>query len=38
MGEFHDGNGGWTWWGRGSINSTTRFWVAINDQPANPWN
>ena len=37
MGEFHDGGGGWTWWGRGSISSATRFWVAINDQPANPW-
>lgn len=44
MGEFHDGkvNGlpdGW----RYSVNRTTlpaspRFWVAINDQNANPWN
>jgi hypothetical protein len=38
MGEFHDGNGGWTWWGWGDISSGTRFWVAIDDQPANPWN
>jgi hypothetical protein len=38
MGEFHDGSGGWTWWGRGNISSATRFWVAINDQAANPWN
>lgn len=38
MGEFHDGNGGWTWWARGNISSATRFWVAINDQLANPWN
>ncbi|REG32195.1 hypothetical protein ATI61_105523 [Archangium gephyra] len=38
MGEFHDGGGGWGWWAAGSISTTTRFWVAINDQPANPWN
>jgi hypothetical protein len=38
MGEFHDGNGGWSWWGRGNISSATRFWVAINDQAGNPWN
>jgi hypothetical protein len=37
MAEFHDGNGGWTWWGVGNISSSTRFWVAIDDQPANPW-
>lgn len=38
MGEFHDGNGGWHWWAEGDISDTTRFWVAINDQTANPWN
>jgi hypothetical protein len=37
MGEFHDGGGGWTWWGQGTISSFSRFWVAIDDQPANPW-
>ena len=39
MAEFHDGGGGWTIWAAGSIPAgTTRFWTAINDQPANPWN
>jgi hypothetical protein len=46
MAEFHDGyygqnfaySGGWSYWGQGSIPSGTRFWTAINDQPANPWN
>jgi hypothetical protein len=38
MGEFHDGGGGWTWWGQGVISAASRFWVAIDDQPANPWN
>ena len=38
MAEFHDGNGGWTWWAQGVISGASRFWVAINDQPANPWN
>ena len=38
MGEFHDGGGGWTWWAQGVISGASRFWVAINDQPANPWN
>jgi hypothetical protein len=44
--EFHDGHygadesltGGWTFWAYGTIPSTTRFWTAINDSPANPWN
>jgi ABC-type phosphate transport system substrate-binding protein len=44
--EFHDGyygpglttSGGWSYWGYGSLSTTTRFWVAINDQLANPWN
>ena len=46
MAEFHDGyygpnfeyGGGWTYWGAGSLPWGTRFWTAINDQPANPWN
>lgn len=38
MAEFHDGGGGWSWWGQGVISSANRFWVAISDQPANPWN
>ncbi|QRN97582.1 hypothetical protein JRI60_00355 [Archangium violaceum] len=38
MAEFHDGNGGWGFWAQGTLSTTTRFWVAINDQPANPWN
>jgi hypothetical protein len=38
MAEFHDGNGGWTWWAEGTPLSTVRVWVAIDDQPANPWN
>jgi hypothetical protein len=35
MGEFHDAGGGWGWWAAGDVG---RFWVAIDDQPANPWN
>jgi hypothetical protein len=38
MAEFHDGQGGWHWWANGRVAENTRFWVAINDQPANPWN
>jgi hypothetical protein len=38
MAEFHDGNGGWSYWGFGNIAVGQRFWVAINDQAANPWN
>jgi hypothetical protein len=34
MAEFHDGGGGWGYWAAGDIG---RMWVAINDQPANPW-
>ncbi|HEX6084474.1 MAG TPA: hypothetical protein VF266_08105 [Thermoanaerobaculia bacterium] len=45
MAEFHDGyygpnfeySGGWSFWGAGSLPWGTRFWTAINDQPANPW-
>ncbi|MFJ6620755.1 hypothetical protein ACIQOW_24660 [Kitasatospora sp. NPDC091335] len=43
--EFHDGHygadmsqtGGWTFRAYGNIPGNTRFWTAINDQPANPW-
>jgi len=46
MAEFHDGwygtnlssSGGWSYWAYGTIPVGTRFWTAINDQPANPWN
>jgi hypothetical protein len=46
MAEFHDGwygedfsaSGGWSYWGAGQIPTGSRFWTAINDQPANPWN
>lgn len=46
MAEFHDGyygmdfsaSGGWAYWAAGQITPGTRFWAAINDQPANPWN
>ncbi|GAA5503433.1 hypothetical protein Dxin01_03191 [Deinococcus xinjiangensis] len=42
MAEFHDGNGGWSYWAQGNLSkylrAKTKFWVAINDQPANPWN
>jgi hypothetical protein len=44
--EFHDGHygsdlsatGGWNFWANGAVPNNTRFWVAINDQAANPWN
>jgi len=35
MAEFHDG-GGWHYWGKGPV-CGDNFWVAINDQRANPW-
>jgi hypothetical protein len=46
MAEFHHGRygpnltsvGGWSFWAYGAFPAGTRFWVAINDQPANPWN
>ncbi|ADV68786.1 hypothetical protein [Deinococcus maricopensis] len=43
MAEFHDGQadgqpGGWRFYANGTVPATTRFWVAINDQNANPWN
>lgn len=39
--EFHDGNygnSGWDFWAYGNLPIGTRFWVGIDDQPANPWN
>ena len=42
--EFHDGSlgiggtDGWDLWAYGALNSGRRFWITINDQPANPWN
>ncbi|GMU06373.1 hypothetical protein ASNO1_26260 [Corallococcus caeni] len=38
MAEFHDGDGGWNFWAEGTLGTSSRFWVAINNQPANPWN
>lgn len=46
LAEFHDGrygpdfsaSGGWSFWAAGALPGGTRFWVGINDQPANPWN
>lgn len=47
MAEFHDGYfagegndqyaGGWSYWAHGTIPAGVRLWVAIDDQPANPW-
>lgn len=49
MAEFHDGDGsagvpGWDFWADASAIETEtlqisgqRYWVSINDQPANPW-
>lgn len=46
MAEFHDGGmgrlpgraSGWSFWATGNLPLGQRFWVHINDQPANPWN
>lgn len=38
MAEFHHPTGAWNWSSRGNINNASRFWVYINDQPANCWN
>ncbi len=46
LAEFHDGRygadfqsrGGWTFWAAGQVPAGTRFWTAIDDQPANAWN
>ncbi|MER7842429.1 RICIN domain-containing protein [Kitasatospora sp. NPDC096077] len=37
MAEFHDGQG-WSLWANGTLPTGTRFWTAIDDQEANPWN
>ncbi|MET8546126.1 hypothetical protein ABZW03_36675 [Kitasatospora sp. NPDC004799] len=36
MTEFHDA-GGWGMWANGTLPTGTRFWTAIDDQPANLW-
>ncbi|MFF2079413.1 hypothetical protein ACFVXG_32245 [Kitasatospora sp. NPDC058162] len=36
MAEFHDGEG-WSLWATGTLPAGTRFWTAIDDQPADPW-
>lgn len=43
MAEFHDGSlgsqgVGWALWAYGNLTTGQRFWVANNDQWANPWN
>ncbi|MBU8895331.1 flagellar hook-length control protein [Corallococcus sp. H22C18031201] len=38
MAEFHDGGGGWNWYGYGNVRGDLRFWTYINDQRANCWN
>lgn len=40
MAEFHDGEGGWAFraYSGSYIPIDLRFWVYINDQPANCWN
>ncbi|WNG17216.1 flagellar hook-length control protein [Cystobacter fuscus] len=38
MAEFHDGGGGWNWYAYGNVRDDMRFWVHINNQPANCWN
>ncbi len=49
MAEFHDGGGGWAWRAYGNLDDrynvsvvpydeNRRFWVHIDDQPANCWN
>lgn len=37
MAEFHDGGGGWNYWGYGSVPTGVRMWTYINDQDANCW-
>jgi hypothetical protein len=38
MAEFHHPLGAWYWSAFGNVASSSRFWVYINDQPANCWN
>jgi hypothetical protein len=37
MGEHHDGGGGWHWWARGTLSTTSRFWATVDNQPSSPW-
>lgn len=44
MAEFHDGRvdaaggrGGWAWYAYGRLDTSTRYWVRIDDTPANCW-
>ena len=41
MAEFHDGiidaagnHGGWAWYAHGQLDTSTRYWVRINDTAA----
>lgn len=45
MAEFHDGRideagnrGGWAWYANGTLDTSTRYWVRINDTAGNCWN
>lgn len=42
LAEFHDASGGWSYWATKGETMTftpgSRFWAAISNQPANPWN
>lgn len=38
MAPFHHPLGGWGWSSRGNVAATDRFWVRIDNQPANCWN
>ncbi len=37
MAEFHDGGGGWGYYGYGNVDDNSRFWTYINGQDANCW-
>lgn len=44
MAEFHDGlidaagnRGGWAWYAHGRLDTSTRYWVRINDTAGNCW-
>lgn len=44
MAEFHDGiidaagnHGGWAWYAHGQLDTSTRYWVRINDTAGNCW-
>lgn len=44
--EFHDAGygadigdiSGWDMWAWGGLSNNQRYWINVNDQPANPWN